>query len=77
MQKNEFRKLYKKIYDYIYPQLRRNPYFGHNIKKLKGDYADIYRYRIGNHRLFYTIEESKVTVFILDIADRKDAYKKK
>jgi mRNA interferase RelE/StbE len=34
----DFKKLYKKITEYIYPQLQENPYYGLNIKKLKGKY---------------------------------------
>ncbi len=67
--------LYPKIKDYIYPILRKNPFFGPNIKKLKGKLSDIYRYRLGNYRLFYTVDQGKVIVYILDIKDRKDAYK--
>jgi len=66
--------LYKKITDYVYPILRENPYYGSNIKKLKGEFKDLYRYRIGNFRLFYKISEEVVIVFIVDIEDRKDAY---
>jgi mRNA interferase RelE/StbE len=71
----KYRALYQKITDYIYPILRDNPFFGPNIKKLKGNYKDIYRYRIGNYRLFYKICEDTVIVFIIDIEDRKEAYK--
>ena len=46
-----------------------------NIKKLKGEYKDIYRYRIGDYRLFYKVSEETVIIFILDIEARKDAYK--
>ncbi|UTC76892.1 type II toxin-antitoxin system RelE/ParE family toxin [Treponema sp. OMZ 799] len=67
--------LYQKIKNYVYPLLRKNPHFGPNIKKLKGIYKDIYRFRLGNFRLFYKIEEEKVIVFIIDIEARKDAYK--
>lgn len=74
IEKSEFRKIYAKIKNYIYPQLRNNPYFGKNIKKLKGNLKDIYRYRIGGYRLFYTIDEQKVLIFIMDIIDRKEAY---
>jgi mRNA interferase RelE/StbE len=72
--KPEFRKIYEKIRVYIYPQLRDNPYFGRNIKKLKGDLNDVYRYRIGDYRLFYSIDEKRIIVFVMDIIDRKDAY---
>ena len=71
-----YKKLYIKIYAYVYPQLRRNPFFGPNIKRLKGKYSDYYRYRIGDYRLFYRIEKEKVTVFIIEMIHRKKAYKK-
>ena len=68
-------KIYKKISEYVYPQLRGNPFFGSNIKKLKGEFEGLYRYRVGKYRIFYKIENDKVLVIILDIDDRKDAYK--
>ncbi len=58
-------KLYAKIKDIVYPQLRSNPFFGINIKKLKGDFDSYYRYRIGNYGLFYLIENEKVLVVIV------------
>lgn len=70
-----FKKYYSKIYDFVYPQLRINPYFGPNIKKLKGEYENVYRYRIGNIRLFYIINNEEVVVIMIDIEKRKDAYK--
>jgi mRNA interferase RelE/StbE len=71
----KYKFLYKKIKDYIYPILRENPLFGPNIKRLKGEYKEIYRYRIGDYRLFYKVSEETVIVFIIDIENRKDAYK--
>ncbi len=68
-------KVYKKVTDYVYPILRKNPFFGPNIKRLKGDLSDYYRYRIGNYRLFYKIDQEQIIVFIIDIAPRKSAYK--
>jgi mRNA interferase RelE/StbE len=73
--KAEYKKLYMKIKSYVYPLLKQNPYFGPNIKRLKGELSDYYRYRIGDYRLFYKIEEKKIIIFILDIRHRKDAYK--
>jgi len=67
--KNKYKKIYKKITEYIYPLLRRNPFFGPNIKRLKGNLSGYYRYRIGKYRLFYEIDDDKVMVFIIDIAD--------
>lgn len=74
---NEFESLYKKIKNYVYPQLKENPFYGLNIKKLKGVYSDVYRYRIGNYRLFYTIDKNQVIIFIIDIEHRKNSYRKK
>lgn len=67
--------LYPKIKNYIYPILQTNPFFGPNIKKLKGDFKHLYRYRIGKYRLFYEIHNEKIIIFIIDIKDRKDSYK--
>ncbi len=69
------RKLYQKIVNVVYPQLRNNPYFGANIRKLKGEFEGFYRYRIGSYRLFYLIDDDKVMVFVIDLKHRKDAYK--
>jgi mRNA interferase RelE/StbE len=74
VQKPHFSFLYSKIIDFVYPQLRQNPFFGPNIKKLKGNLSSYYRYRIGNSRLFYMIHADKLCVFIVTIKDRKDAY---
>jgi mRNA interferase RelE/StbE len=70
----EYKKIYEKIKNYVYPQLKLNPYFGNNIKRLKGEWKDTYRYRIGDYRLFYTIDAGKLLVFVLDIKRRNDAY---
>ncbi len=74
IEKLKYKKLYNKIFTYIYPQLRINPFFGPNIKKLKGQLEGLYRYRIGDYRLFYKIDAKGMLVFILDIYDRKSAY---
>lgn len=71
----KYKNLYSKITDYVYPILRTNPFFGPNIKKLKGEFNELYRFRIGDFRLFYKVAEETVIVFIVDIESRKDAYK--
>lgn len=68
-------KLYQKIKDVVYPQLRSNPYFGANIKRLKGEFDGFYRYRIGDYRLFYLVDDKKVIVLVIDLKQRKDAYR--
>ncbi|MEA3353943.1 MAG: type II toxin-antitoxin system RelE/ParE family toxin [Campylobacterota bacterium] len=66
--------LYTKIKNIVYPQLRSNPFYGNNIKKLKGEFEGYYRYRVGNYRLFYLIENEKVLVAIVDFKHRQNAY---
>ena len=70
----KYKNFYSKITDYVYPILRTNPFFGPNIKKLKGEFKELYRFRIGDFRLFYKVAEETVIVFIVDIESRKVAY---
>lgn len=72
--KPEFSEIYEKIKSVVYPQLKANPFFGPNIKKLKGEFDQFYRFRIGYYRLFYKIDKEKVIVFVVKIKKRKDAY---
>ncbi len=65
----------KKLAGYVYPQLRAAPYYGPNIRKLRGYSPETWRYRIGRYRVFYCVEENERIVSILTIDDRKDAYK--
>ena len=65
----------RKLQEYIYPQLRQEPHYGPNIKRLQGYEPHTWRYRIGDHRIFYAIDEREKIVFILTIDDRKNAYK--
>jgi mRNA interferase RelE/StbE len=75
LQAAEYRSVYDRARKYVYPQLRTNPFFGPNIKKLKGEFAGIYRYRIGDFRLFYTIRKQQILVVVIDLERRKDAYR--
>ena len=55
-------------------QLEQNPRSHPNIKPLKGEYAGLYRYRIGDYRVIYSINDDQVQVFVLTIAHRSKAY---
>jgi mRNA interferase RelE/StbE len=63
-----------KLITYVYPQLKNEPHFGSNIKKLVGYKPETLRYRIGKYRLFFSIDEQAKIVNILTIEFRKDAY---
>lgn len=63
-----------KLQDYIYPQLKNEPHFGNNIKKLVSYKPETWRYRIGKYRIFYILDEAEKIIYILSIDLRKDAY---
>ena len=71
------KKLYVKIENFIYPQLRENPHYGTNIKKLKGKLEGYYKYKVGNYRLFYLIEDQKLIAVVVDFRHRQQTYYKK
>jgi mRNA interferase RelE/StbE len=64
-----------KLQRHVYPQLRRQPIFGPNIKKLQDYEPETWRYRLGRFRVFYGIDEASRTVNILTLDHRKDAYR--
>ena len=64
----------KKLDEYIYPQLKEEPHYGNNIKKLVNYNPETWRYRIGKYRLFYVIDEESKIVYVISIDLRKDAY---
>lgn len=63
-----------KLATYVYPQLRQNPYFGKNIKKLTNYKPETWRYRIGAYRFFYEINNQKKIVFLTAADSRQSAY---
>jgi mRNA interferase RelE/StbE len=67
-------KIRGKLNSYVYPQLRQEPHFGANIKKLRGWSPPTWRYRIGPWRIFFEVEEREKIVFLTALHARKDAY---
>ena len=45
-------------------------------KALTGNLKGIWRYRIGDYRLFAKIENNKLIIFLIDVGHRKEIYKK-
>jgi mRNA interferase RelE/StbE len=64
-----------KLKEYVYPQLRKDPFLGPNIKKLKGYDPATWRYRIGKFRVFFMVDQTERIVFMLSVDDRRDAYR--
>ncbi len=48
---------------------------GEDIKKLKG-HDDLLRLRIGNYRIVYTVDNGKLIVYVIDINNRGEIYKR-
>jgi len=73
--KGQGERIAKKLSDYAYPQLRINPYFGKNIKKLKNYEPETWRYRMGSYRFFYEVNDKERIVLMLAADSRKDSYR--
>ncbi|GAH16732.1 unnamed protein product [marine sediment metagenome] len=65
--KNERKYIIKEI-----EKLPKTPLLG---KKLQGDYEEFRRIRIGNYRVIYFVDFQRISILILKISHRKDAYR--
>jgi mRNA interferase RelE/StbE len=64
-----------KLRAFVYPLLETEPRFGPNIKRLKNWDPPTWRYRIGDWRFFYEIDERKRIVLMIASQHRKNAYR--
>ena len=69
------RRLEAKLREYVYPALCGNPHFGPNIKRLRSWDPPTWRYRIGDWRFFYEIDDKQKIVFMTVADHRKQAYR--
>jgi len=67
-------KLQKRL-DRAFAQLALSPYQHPNIKALKGSLSGYYRYRVGDYRIVYMIEEKVTRVCVITIAHRSQIYR--
>lgn len=44
-------------------------------KALRGDKAELWRYRVGDYRIICQIEDEVVTVLVLGVGHRKEVYR--
>jgi mRNA interferase RelE/StbE len=44
-------------------------------KALTGNYAGLWRYRVGDYRLICHIEDNRFTILVVELGHRKDIYK--
>ena len=68
-------RIQSKLKSRVYPQLKQDPFWGINVKKLRGYSPNTWRYRINKYRLFYTVDSKAKIVYILTIDFRKNAYR--
>ena len=61
--------------DNCFKYLESSPFFGPNIKRLKGTLEGSYRYQIGGTRVIYSVDIGSRKVFIESIGPRGDVYK--
>jgi mRNA interferase RelE/StbE len=57
-----------------FAQLEREPRLHNNIKRLSGEFAGRLRYRVGDWRVIYRIDDRARQVHILVIAHRSEVY---
>lgn len=57
-----------------FEELENNPFWGPNIRVLKGEKRR-YRYRVGDYRVIYYIDKENSKVIVTLIASRHSAYR--
>lgn len=60
--------------DRCFDILKQTPRFHPNIKPLKGAFRGMLRYRIGEYRVVYRIDDTNQVVWVEMIALRRDVY---
>ncbi len=48
---------------------------GEDIKKLKG-HDELFRLRVGEYRIIYSVDNGKLIVYVMDVGNRGDIYKR-
>ncbi|MCK4659459.1 MAG: type II toxin-antitoxin system RelE/ParE family toxin [Phycisphaerae bacterium] len=56
-------------------RLEQEPHRSSNIKPLKGKWKGYYRFRVGDHRVVYQVDDDAQVVTVATIAHRREAYR--
>ncbi|MCM1118195.1 MAG: type II toxin-antitoxin system RelE/ParE family toxin [bacterium] len=48
---------------------------GEDIKKVKG-YDELFRLRVAEYRVIYSVDNGKLIIYIVDVGNRGDIYKR-
>ena len=59
---------------HCFSSLERDPRRHNNIKRLSGEHAGLSRFRVGDWRVIYRIDDAGKRVLVLSIANRREAY---
>jgi mRNA interferase RelE/StbE len=62
----------QRVYDKVTTHLAHAP--RELGKALTGEWRHYYRYRIGDYRVIYRIEETEVTITVIGVGHRRDIY---
>lgn len=65
----------RKAVDNAFKELSSNPYSHPRVKQLRGEWEGYLRYRIGNYRLIYRVDDTQIIVYAIDFGSRGDIYK--
>lgn len=60
--------------DRCFSRLELEPRRHGNIRRLSGDLAGLFRYRVGDWRVLYRVDEQAQRVHLLVIAHRREVY---
>jgi mRNA interferase RelE/StbE len=61
-------------FDRAFAALAHDPHRHPNIKPLRGRFAGCWRFRVGDYRLVYQIDEPRRRVLVVAIGHRRDVY---
>ncbi|MGD0771105.1 MAG: type II toxin-antitoxin system RelE/ParE family toxin [Tepidisphaeraceae bacterium] len=64
----------RKRLERCFQQLRLDPYRHNNIKRLTGEFVGLLRFRVGDWRVIYRVDDSASRVVVIDIGHRRDVY---
>ena len=68
-------RLQEKLKVSVYPHLVESPRFGPNVKRLQGFEPVTWRYRVGDWRFFFSIDDERLVVSMLTADHRSRAYR--
>lgn len=71
---SQHRRIQSKLTDYVYPCLRRSPRNHPQARHLRVFHPETWRWRVGDWRAFYLIDDEERVVSMIAFSLRRDAY---